>query len=87
MRLSRGSVNFRLGIKGHFPSKGTAPRGRWTAEDQALADVGFNQCIDVESPQFRGLPRFGASPERIAAMLYQRPFAMHVHASRLLPRS
>jgi hypothetical protein len=52
----------------------------------ALSEVAFNQCMDVESPEFRALPRFGASPERIAAMLYQRPFAMHVHASRLLSR-
>ncbi|HWC01251.1 MAG TPA: hypothetical protein VHF87_00645 [Methylomirabilota bacterium] len=50
----------------------------------ALEEVAENQCIDAESARFKSLPRYGAGSEKLAAMLYQRPFALYVHASRLL---
>jgi hypothetical protein len=50
----------------------------------ALSSVPVHQCIHVESAEFRSLPRFGATANLIAAMLYQRPFVLYVHAARLL---
>lgn len=50
----------------------------------ALADVAVGSCVDPRSATFRALPRSGATADKIAAMLYQRPFTMFVHASRLL---
>lgn len=53
----------------------------------ALPDVAVGGCVDARSASFRALPRFGPTADRIAAMLYQRPFTMFVHASRILHRS
>ena len=52
----------------------------------ALEEVLENQCINAASQQFKNLPRYGGQADKIAAMLYQRPFVLYVHASRLLPR-
>ena len=52
----------------------------------ALPDVAVGSCIDARAQSFRSLPRYRASSDGIAAMLYQRPFSMYVHASRLLHR-
>jgi hypothetical protein len=53
----------------------------------ALTDVPVGGCVDPRTASFRALPRSGATADKIAAMLYQRPFTMFVHASRLLHRS
>jgi len=52
----------------------------------ALEDVQEHQCINAASQPFKNLPRYGGRADQIAAMLYQRPFVLYVHASRLLPK-
>ena len=52
---------------------------------EKLAEVGENQCIQADSPKFIALPRFGKRADQIASMLWQQPFMLLVHASRLLP--
>lgn len=52
---------------------------------EQLAEVGENQCIQIESAQFNALPRSGKRADQVASMLYQKPFMLFVHASRLLP--
>jgi hypothetical protein len=49
-------------------------------------EVPEHHCIDAASQPFKNLPRYGGQADKIAAMLYQRPFVLYVHASRLLPR-
>ncbi|REG90269.1 hypothetical protein [Algoriphagus antarcticus] len=50
-----------------------------------LTEVTENQCIQIESDQFKTLPRSGKRADQVASMLYQRPFMLFVHAGRLLP--
>jgi hypothetical protein len=50
-----------------------------------LAEVRENQCIQVNSARFNALPRAGKRADQLASMLYQKPFMLFVHASRLLP--
>lgn len=52
---------------------------------EQLTDVNENQCIQIESAQFNALPRSGKRADQVASMLYQKPFMLFVHASRLLP--
>jgi hypothetical protein len=52
---------------------------------EQLKEVGENQCIQIESTQFNALPRSGKRADQVASMLYQKPFMLFVHASRLLP--
>lgn len=72
-----GDVHFGLDLK---PS---ANDPSWSA----LGDIAIGACIDARAASFRALPRYAANADGIAAMLYQRPFSMYVHASRLLHRS
>jgi hypothetical protein len=53
---------------------------------EAIKDeVPEQSCINVDGPKFKLLPRFkGDRSDRIAAMLYQRPFLLYVHASRMV---
>ncbi|CAN5715248.1 hypothetical protein BH11MYX3_BH11MYX3_14280 [soil metagenome] len=71
-----GDVHFGLDLK---PS---ASDPSWAG----LTDVPVGGCVDPRTASFRALPRSGATADQIAAMLYQRPFTMFVHASRLLHR-
>lgn len=50
-----------------------------------LPEVAENQCIDVETAHFKKLPGFSsAQADRIAALLFQKPFLLLVHASQLI---
>ncbi len=50
----------------------------------SLAEVAENQSINAESPKFKALPRYGPQADRIAGMLFQRPFVLYLHASRII---
>lgn len=52
---------------------------------EQLGEISENQCIQVGSTQFNALPRSGKRADQVASMLYQKPFMLFVHASRLLP--
>ncbi len=76
IRERAGEVNFGLDIKAE-----TNADPSW----EALEEISENQCVDVESTRFANLPRSGKRADRLAAMLYQKPFMLFIHASRLLP--
>ncbi|MEB2777395.1 hypothetical protein SYJ56_18925 [Algoriphagus sp. D3-2-R+10] len=52
---------------------------------EQLAEVEENQCIQVDSARFNELPRAGKRADQVASMLYQKPFMLFVHASRVIP--
>ncbi|NUN99204.1 MAG: hypothetical protein HUU01_01175 [Saprospiraceae bacterium] len=50
-----------------------------------IPEVLENQCIHVESANFKKLPGFTSTQaDRVAALLFQKPFLLLVHASQLL---
>lgn len=55
----------------------------------ALPEISENNCININSDSFKQLPGFpgqaGIRSDRLGKMLYQRPFVLFVHASRLVP--
>lgn len=52
---------------------------------QSLGSVQENTCINVESEEFKRLPRYGGRrADFIAGMLFQKPFMRYVHASRFV---
>lgn len=51
----------------------------------ALGDTDENNCINVESAGFKGLPGYtGDRSDRIGAMLYQQPYMLFIHVSRIV---
>lgn len=72
-----GDVHFGLDIKTEIP--GIDPS--W---DQ-LEEVAENQCVEVGSAKFEALPRTGNRADQLAGMLFQKPFMLFIHASKLLP--
>lgn len=50
-----------------------------------LEEIKENQCIQIDSSRFEALPRSGKRSDQLASMLFQKPFMLFVHASRLLP--
>lgn len=77
MKERAGDTHFGLDL--NFESNSNDPS--W----EQLTDVNENQCIQIESAQFNALPRSGKRADQVASMLYQKPFMLFVHASRLLP--
>lgn len=50
-----------------------------------IPEVLENQCINVESAKFKDLPGFTSTQaDRVAALLFQKPFLLLVHASQLI---
>lgn len=68
----------------HFGLDLLAEPGSGDPSWEQLAEVSENQCIQVESARFNTLPRAGKRADQVASMLYQKPFMLFVHASRLL---
>lgn len=71
----------------HFGMDLIAEPGSDDPSWEQLTEVSENQCIRIGSTQFDALPRSGKRADQVASMLYQRPFMLFVHASRLLPNS
>ena len=71
-----GDVHFGLDLKAE-------PNNNDPSWEQ-LAEVGENHCIQVNSAKFAALPRSGKRADQVASMLWQKPFMLFVHASRLL---
>ena len=76
MKERAGDVHFGLDLKAEPNSNDPS----W----EQLAEVVENQCIQTNSTRFAALPRSGKRADQIASMLYQKPFMLFVHASRLL---
>jgi hypothetical protein len=50
-----------------------------------IPEIQENQCLDVESTNFKKLPHYtGPQAQQIASLLYQNPFMLMVHASQLI---
>jgi hypothetical protein len=51
------------------------------------AEVPEHSCLNVATPAFQGLPRYsGDRADKLAAMLYQKPFMLFVPAVRMVPK-
>ncbi len=76
--LKERAGDTQFGLDLHLDPTNTDPS--W----EQLAEVGENQCIQTDSVKFTALPRSGKRADQVASMLYQKPFMLFVHASRLL---
>ena len=81
MKERAGDIHFGLDIDAG------ATNPSWAAIENITPE---NTCINVSSAGFKNLPKYpkqsGERADRFAKMLYQQPFQLFVHASRMVPK-